>query len=237
MLISDSGYKSDMSQQRSDLKHAINEPRKSEGQKFMRYFTLAPNTNSLQNPIVSDISFPIFFFTPKNDQQQHPPLNSIILRYQIILHLRCVFCQIGKGVSPSWFHPSPRRRRKFIFIQFFELSNQEVGSWWSLVIGRILGVAGCWLWLLVVDFWSWKGGLQCGWHGKTHVKMIKNGGIEGQWEMIFKKTPIWFFDSLHYTGPRMLVKLRYKTNFMCPIPKRLRKKTCLITSQRWQTWT
>lgn len=42
MLISDLGYYCDMSQQRSDLKHAINEPRKSSGPKIHEIFHLSP---------------------------------------------------------------------------------------------------------------------------------------------------------------------------------------------------
>ena len=41
--------------------------------------------------------------------------------------------------------------------------------------------------------------------------------VNGRW---FSKRLRFDFLTHYTTGPRMLVKLRYKTNFMCPIPKK-----------------
>lgn len=151
MLISDLGYNCDMSQQRSDLKHAINEPRKSEGQKFMRYFTLGPNTNSLQNPIVSDISFPKFLAHRKMINS-NIPLNSIILP-KIILHLRCVFLSLGKVFRhPGFtFHPPGAGSSSSSNSSSFPTRKLEVDGPSSSGESSALLVAGCGCWLLIFE--------------------------------------------------------------------------------------
>ena len=130
-----------------------------QGQKFMRYFTLGPNTNSLQNPIVSDISFPKFLAHRKMINS-NIPLNSIILP-KITCGIRSsfiwdvFFCQLGKvfrrhpgfHVSP----PDPAGSSSSSNSSSFPTRKLEVDGPSSSGESSALLVAGCGCWLLIFE--------------------------------------------------------------------------------------